>query len=187
MSVRTKLILIFLSLSVVPLAALTFFSYTNSLHSMRNLVERENRSLDGLRLSPATPTAIFLGKVAGNIVFVGVVELVSLPLFVLFYDVAIWRQVPLLIGVIAMATVAFVAVGTLLSAMVVRTRFSEVMLPVLLLPFLVPPIVSAVQLTWRILADRPLAEMTGWLSLLGSFDIVFFILSLLLFDAIITE
>jgi heme exporter protein B len=151
------------------------------------LVERENRSLDGLRLSPATPTAIFLGKVAGNIVFVGVVELVSLPLFVLFYDVAIWRQVPLLIGVIAMATVAFVAVGTLLSAMVVRTRFSEVMLPVLLLPFLVPPIVSAVQLTWRILADRPLAEMTGWLSLLGSFDIVFFILSLLLFDAIITE
>lgn len=151
------------------------------------LVERENRSLDGLRLSPATPTAIFLGKVAGNIIFVGVVELVSLPLFVLFYDVAIWRQVPLLIGVIAMATVAFVAVGTLLSAMVVRTRFSEVMLPVLLLPFLVPPIVSAVQITWRILANRPLAEMTGWLSLLGSFDIVFFILSLLLFDAIITE
>ena len=43
MSVRTKLILISLSLSVVPLAALTFFSYTNSLRSMRNLVERENR------------------------------------------------------------------------------------------------------------------------------------------------
>ena len=43
MSVRSKLILIFLSLSVVPLAALTFFSYSNSLKSMRDLVERDNQ------------------------------------------------------------------------------------------------------------------------------------------------
>ncbi len=151
------------------------------------LLERENHALDGLRLTSATPSAIFLGKMIGNAVFVGVVELVSLPLFILFYDVPIWNRLPALILVLAMATLAFVSVGTLLSAMVVRTRFSEVMLPVLLLPFLVPPIVSAVQVTWRILADRPMAEMTGWLSLLGAFDVVFFVLSLMLFDAIITE
>jgi heme exporter protein B len=151
------------------------------------LLERENRALDGLRLTPTTPTALFLGKVAGNLVFLGVVELVSLPLFILFYDVPIWRQLPVLLGVVALATVGYVAVGTLLSAMVVRTRFSEVMLPVLLLPFLVPPIVSAVQLTWRILALRPLSEMTGWLSLLAAFDVIFFTLSLLLFEAILVE
>jgi heme exporter protein B len=151
------------------------------------LLERENRALDGLRLTPTTPTALFLGKVVGNLVFLGVVELVSLPLFILFYDVPIWRQLPVLLGVVALATVGYVAVGTLLSAMVVRTRFSEVMLPVLLLPFLVPPIVSAVQLTWRILALRPLSEMTGWLSLLAAFDIIFFTLSLLLFEAILVE
>jgi heme exporter protein B len=151
------------------------------------LLERENRALDGLRLTPTTPTALFLGKVVGNLVFLGVVELVSLPLFILFYDVPIWRQLPVLLGVVALATVGYVAVGTLLSAMVVRTRFSEVMLPVLLLPFLVPPIVSAVQLTWRILALRPLSEMTGWLSLLAAFDLIFFTLSLLLFEAILVE
>jgi heme exporter protein B len=151
------------------------------------LLERENRALDGLRLTPASATGVFLGKVMGNLVFLGVVELVSLPLFILFYDVPIWRQLPILMAVIAMATVGFVAVGTLLSAMVVRTRYSEVMLPVLLLPFLVPPIVSAVQLTWRILALRPLSELTGWLSLLGSFDIIFFTLSLMLFEAILVE
>ncbi len=151
------------------------------------LLERENRALDGLRLTPTTPTALFLGKVVGNLVFLGVVELVSLPLFIVFYDVPIWRQLPVLLAVVALATVGYVAVGTLLSAMVVRTRFSEVMLPVLLLPFLVPPIVSAVQLTWRILALRPLSEMTGWLSLLTAFDIIFFTLSLLLFEAILVE
>jgi heme exporter protein B len=151
------------------------------------LIERENRALDGLRLTPTTPTALFLGKVIGNLVFLGVVELVSLPLFILFYDVPIWRELPLLLGVVLLATIGYVAVGTLLSAMVVRTRFSEVMLPVLLLPFLIPPIVSAVQLTWRILALRPLSELTGWLSLLGAFDLIFFTLSLLLFEAILVE
>jgi len=151
------------------------------------LIERENRALDGLRLTPTTPTALFLGKVLGNLVFLGVVELVSLPLFILFYDVPIWRELPLLVGVVLLATIGYVAVGTLLSAMVVRTRFSEVMLPVLLLPFLIPPIVSAVQLTWRILALRPLSELTGWLSLLGAFDLIFFTLSLLLFEAILVE
>jgi hypothetical protein len=48
-------------------------------------------------------------------------------------------------------------------------------------------VVSAVQITWRILAQRPLSEMTGWLSLLGAFDVVFFFLALLLFEAIIVE
>lgn len=151
------------------------------------LLERENRALDGLLLTCAPPTAIFLGKVLGNLAFVGAVELASFPLFILFYDLPIWRQLPQLLLVAAMATVAFVAVGTLLSSMVVRTRFSELMLPVLLLPFLVPPVVGAVQLTSRILVERPLSELAGWLKLLAAFDIVFFVLSVLLFEATLEE
>ncbi|MGD2136083.1 MAG: heme exporter protein CcmB [Gemmatimonadales bacterium] len=151
------------------------------------LLERENRALDGLRLTSASPAAIFIGKVLGNLVFLGVVELVALPLFILFYDVPFWRQLPGLLLVMALASVGFVAVGTLLSAMVVRTRYSEVMLPVLLLPFLVPPIVAAVQVTRVLLALRPLSEALGWLRLLAGFDIIFFALSVLLFEAILVE
>jgi heme exporter protein B len=138
-------------------------------------------------LAPIPPSAIFVGKLLGNLAFVGVVELVSLPLFMLFYDLPIWRQLPALMMVIAMATVAFVAVGTLLSSMVVRTRFAELMLPILLLPFLIPPIVGAVQLTSRILSERPLSDLAGWLKLLGSFDIIFVILCFFLFEATLDE
>jgi heme exporter protein B len=151
------------------------------------LLERENRALDGILLSPVPRTAIFVGKLLGNLAFVAVVELVSLPLFVLFYDLPIGPQVPALLVVMAMATLAFVAVGTLLSAMVVRTRFAELMLPILLLPFLIPPVVGAVQLTARILAARPLSELFGWLKLLASFDVVFVILCILLFEATLDE
>ncbi len=151
------------------------------------LLERENHALDGLLLTPVPRGSIFIGKVLGNLAFVGAVELASIPLFILFYDLPIWRELPRLLAVAAMATIAFVSVGTLLSSMVVRTRFSELMLPVLLLPFLVPPVVAAVQLTSRILAGRPLSELAGWLKLLAAFDLVFVLLSVMLFEATLDE
>ncbi|HKI95321.1 MAG TPA: heme exporter protein CcmB [Gemmatimonadales bacterium] len=151
------------------------------------LLERERRAMDGLLLTPAPRSAIFWGKFLGNLVFVGTIEAVSLPLFVLFYNVPVWNRLPQLILVIAMATIAFVAVGTLLSAMVVRTRHAELMLPLLLLPFLVPPLVGGVQLTASLLNNRPLSEVWGWLKLIGAFDIAFVTVAALLFEVILDE
>jgi heme exporter protein B len=71
--------------------------------------------------------------------------------------------------------------------MAVRTRFAEMMLPVLLLPFMVPPLMGAAQATSRLLADRPLSELAGWLRLLGFYDVAFVTLSLLLFPAVVDE
>jgi heme exporter protein B len=176
------------ALDVAPGALWVTFTFAAMLGLNRAfLLERENRALDGLILAPIEPSAIFVGKFLGNLAFVGVVECVSLPLFMLFYDIPIWRQLPALIMVIAMATIAFVAVGTLLSSMVVRTRFAELMLPILLLPFLIPPVVGAVQLTSRVLSGRPLSDLAGWLKLLGSFDIIFVILCFFLFEATLDE
>lgn len=176
------------ALDIAPGALWVTFTFAAMLGLNRAfLLERENRALDGLLLAPIEPSAIFVGKLLGNLAFVGVVEAVSLPLFILFYDLPIWRQLPALIMVIAMATVAFVAVGTLLSSMVVRTRFAELMLPILLLPFLIPPVVGAVQLTSRILSERPLSDLAGWLKLLGSFDVIFVILCFFLFEATLDE
>jgi heme exporter protein B len=151
------------------------------------LLEREMRALDGILLTPAPRAAIFWGKFAANLVFVGTIEAISLPLFVLFYDVPIWIRLGELVLVIAMATIAFVAVGTLLSAMVVRTRYAELMLPLLLLPFLVPPLVGGVQLTARLLDGRPLSDLGGWLRLIGAFDVAFVTLAALLFTAVLDE
>ena len=81
----------------------------------------------------------------------------------------------------------FVAVGTLLSAIAVSTRFAELMLPVLMLPFLVPPITSAVQITARLFAGRPMSELTGWLRLLVGYDIVVIVAALLIFEFTLDE
>ena len=54
-------------------------------------IERENGALDGLLLAPVSREALFLGKLLANLAFVGSVELVTLPLFTLFFNVSLWR------------------------------------------------------------------------------------------------
>ena len=130
-------------------------------------IERENAAMDGLLLAPVPREALFLGKFLANLAFVGTVELVTFPLFMLFFNLSMGAALPGIMAVTALATVGFVAVGTIFSAMAVRTRFAELMLPVLLLPFMVPPLIAAVQATARLLAGRPLSEIWGWLRLLA--------------------
>ena len=150
-------------------------------------VERENGALDGLLLAPVPRGAVFLGKLIANLTFVGAVEAITLPLFVLFFNVDLGHALPGLLGVTVLATIGFVAVGTLFSAMAVRTRFAELLLPVLLLPFMVPPLIGAVQVTARLLADRPLSEMLGWLRLLALYDVVFVTICTMAFASVVDE
>lgn len=150
-------------------------------------LERENRALDGLLLSPASRTALYLGKVIANLVFVGAVEAVALPLFALFFNLPLLPVLPGLAVVIALATIGFVVVGTLMSSIAVNTRFAELMLPVLMLPFLVPPVTSAVQMTARLLAGRPFSEIGGWLRLLVAYDVAFLVICILVFEATLEE
>ncbi|HEU4698332.1 MAG TPA: heme exporter protein CcmB [Gemmatimonadales bacterium] len=150
-------------------------------------VESAHAALDGLLLAPVPREAIFLGKYVANLAFVGAVEAVALPLFILFFNVDLGPHWPAVLAVIALATAGFVAVGTIFSAMVVRTRFAELMLPVLLLPFMVPPLTGAVQATSRLLAGRPLSEVVGWLRLLAVYDVVFVTLATLIFAAVVDE
>lgn len=150
-------------------------------------LELENQALDGLLLAPVSRASLYLGKLLANLVFVAVVEAIGLPLFALFFNVAVLPVAAPLAGVIALATVGFVAVGTLFSAMTTRTRFAELLLPVLLLPFMIPPLIWAVLATAKLLADRPLSETLGWLRLLAAYDIVFVALAFLLFPATVNE
>ena len=150
-------------------------------------VEREHAALDALLLAPIPRESIFLGKFLGNLAFVFAIETVTLPLFAVFFNARIGASIGGLVLTSVLATIGFVAVGTVFSAMTVRTRFAELMLPVLLLPFMIPPLIGAVQVTVRLFADRPLSEVAGWLRLLAVYDVVFVTLSLVVFPSVVDE
>ena len=176
------------ALDLAPSILWVTFTFSSVLALNRAFqLELEHQSLEGLLVSPIGRTGLYLGKLIANLAFVAVVEGVGLPLFVLFFDVPIGHILLPLVLVMALATVGFVAVGTLFSAMVIRTRFAELMLPVLLLPFLLLPLTYAVQATARLLAGRPLSEVSGWLKLLAAYDLVFVAVAVLLFPHTMDE
>jgi heme exporter protein B len=144
-------------------------------------IEMVERAGDGLLVSPVDREAIYLGKAIANIIFVGAIQLVTVPVAALFYGLPFGAVVPVMLGIGALATVGLVAVGTLFASMAVNTRMAELLLPLLSLPFFLPIVMAAGQSTQRLVAGRPMSESISWLKMLVAFDLVFLVACTLAF------
>src|SRR6266404_7635960 len=150
------------------------FTFSGLLGLHRSFgVEHEEGAIDGLLASPVSREAIFLGKAAANLVFVVAVQAIAIPAVSLFYGLPLGGIALPLAGIALLAAIGLVAVGTLFSAMASNTRLSELLLPMLSLPFFVPIVIPAAQATAKLLSGRPVVEVGAWLKLLLAFDIVF--------------
>jgi heme exporter protein B len=144
--------------------------------------EVPNDCLDVLIASPAPGWAIFLGKAVACFALLMTVELISLPVFGLFYNIN-WTKAffPLLL-VIALATWGITVVGTAFSAVTVNVRLRELMLPVLLYPVLIPLLIFAMEMTTGLLNGN---AVFSDIRLLIVFDVIFTSLAVYLIDFIL--
>jgi heme exporter protein B len=149
------------------------------------LVEREHDCWEGLLLAPGDKSAIYLGKLASNLVLMTVVEALVLGLFVIFFDIDIRRALPGLFIVVALGTFGLATVGTLFAAMTANVRAREVLFPVLLLPVQVPVLLATVKATEALLLGEPLGAVAHWLKLLAAADVIYLVVSVLTFDVIL--
>lgn len=162
------------------------FSFAGALVLNRSFArELQNDCLDALISSPAPPSALFLGKTLANYGLLLVVELISLGLFALLFDVRLSGKFGPLAGVIVLATWGMTIIGTTFSALTVNLHMRELMLPVLVYPFLVPVLVAAMILTSDLLAGNPIASNMIWLRVLAAFDIVFTALTVVFIDVVL--
>ena len=149
------------------------------------ILEREQGTLEGLRLAPVSREAIYLGKLLGTLTVMIVVEVLMLPVFLVLYDLSLFT---LWFGVTAvMATVGFAAVGTLFSAIAVHTRARELLLPLLFLPVVMPVVIGAVSSTSSVLQGGGWQEVGDWLRLMLAFDVLFLVLSSWAFEFVLEE
>jgi heme exporter protein B len=150
-------------------------------------IEEHDRGIDALLVSPISRESIYLGKAIGNLVFLSAIQLVASPALVLFYNLRLDRPLLLVSGIVFLAMLGIVAVGTLFSAMAVNTRLAELLLPMLSLPFFVPILMSAAQAGAHVFAGRPLSESAPQLNILIGFDIVFIVACTLAFPFTLEE
>lgn len=164
------------------------FTFSGILGLNRSfLFEKENDCLQGLMLTPIDRSAIYLGKMLGNLVFMLIMEAIAVPIFVVLFNIGIYDKIISLAIVIFLGTLGFVTVGTLFSAMSVNIKAREVMLPILLFPIVVPLIIASVKSTGAILTGKPFDDIISWLKLIAVFDVVFLVVSFLSFEYIIEE
>jgi heme exporter protein B len=149
------------------------------------LLEQERGCLSGLLLTPIDPSALFLAKFFGNVLFLTIVEAIVTPITLLLLGV-VWSSALCLLPVVELlGIVGFSALGTLLSAIAVRTRAREVLLPVMLLPLLIPLLIATVQMTSDLLGGESWSVV--WLRVLLAFDTIFVVTGWMIFGQVVRE
>ena len=69
-------------------------------------IEIESGGLEALRLYPGDKKAVFAGKFIANMIVLGAMELVLIPVSAILYNIDLWTKLPALMGVVVMGTVA---------------------------------------------------------------------------------
>ena len=173
-------------LLVAPGILWVTFAFAGVLSLNRSfIVEKEEHCLEGLMACPISREVIYVGKMLGSLLFMLFIEAIVLPIFALLFNLAVLS--PQLITVTFLTTLGFVAVGTLFSALAVNTRAREMVLPILFLPIVAPIIISAVNATGLALSGEPWSSLSSWLAIIVAFDIIFLVVSFLVFTFIIEE
>ena len=162
------------------------FTFAGVLGLSRSFVmEKDKGCLQGLMLCPVDRSLIYLGKMLSIVVFMLVVEAIILPVFVILLDQPLFT--PQLAVIALLATIGFAAVGTLFSALAVNTRARDVMLPLLFLPVVSPVIIAAIRSSGLALSGESWGAIASWLGIMAAFDVIFLVVSPLLFEFVIEE
>jgi len=150
-------------------------------------VERENHCLDALLLSPLDRGALFLAKTFFNLLLMLLVELVVMPLFWILFNLQGWNLLPQLFLVTLLGTVGFCVLGTMMSAVTLRARARELLLPLVLFPLMIPVILATIRCMETIMRAGDLGDAWSWLRLLLGFDVIFVTVGILIFDRVIED
>jgi len=148
--------------------------------------EMANDCLTGLTAAPAGGSAVFMGKTIANVVLLLSLELMSLPVFVVFYDVRIAGSYAWMGAVLVLGAWALSATGALFGAITAKSGLRELMLPVIVFPLVLPALIACVHLTMLLFAGEPLADSMVWIRLLIVFNVIFTLLGATLTDFVLT-
>jgi heme exporter protein B len=140
-----------------------------------------------LQLCPITPGAVFLAKMFVNLAFILVLESIIIPLFIVLADVPqLARPVPMA-PIVALGSIGFTAIGTLIGALTAGLRHRGGLVALLLLPLVAPVLLSATEATRIVLQSSYDPVWRWWIQLLTVFAVVFTVLGALTFEYVMED
>jgi heme exporter protein B len=168
--------------------ALAFAGIISATQSYQ--AELEENAFEQLLLYPISRSAIFLGKLIANWLYMIGLSFLIVPVTALLFNAPLIR-LPWLFATIALGTLGFALIATFYAALTANLRARESLLPVLTFPVIVPILQAAVRATNLLLSETMHlgdAEITlSWLHLLLGFDLVYFVVCTALFHFVVEE
>ena len=138
--------------------------------------ETESGCLEGILLAPVDRAVVFLAKATSNLIFLASVELITVPLFFLFFlsGAELASTTPMMLLPLVVGTIGVAGVGTLLSTMTIDTRGRDVLLAILFIPVVFPLLYACVSATSVALMGVEGTFGTFWtsLALAGAYDVI---------------
>ncbi len=165
-----------MNLFIVVLGAHRSFAY-----------EKEFDAFSILISSPVDRGIIFIAKWISGFLFITITQLVIfIPFFkLLLLDIPL--ETFLFISTALLINLAIMAVANLVSGIVIRSNFSEILLPLLLFPLLSPLIIAATKISKSIINLESFAIWNVWVLIVASVVVIFGLAGYALFDHIVEE
>ncbi len=144
--------------------------------------EREQGCWEALLLYPVSPTYVYLAKLVVNVIALGALQCVLIPLFIAFSDVPLLARPGPMVLVAVLGNLGIASIGTLLSALTTSLRHAGNLTVLLVLPMIIPVVLAAAEATRLIASGNLGPEWWRCIELLGAFAIVFITAGIVLFD-----
>jgi heme exporter protein B len=151
--------------------------------------EKDEGCLDGLLLCPVDRVTIFLAKMTANLIFLGVIQVLAIPVFVvIFASGRVAAHLPGFLALIVLADVGIAALGTLVATISMNTRARDLLLPILFLPLAIPLLIAAASGTSTVFSGAAGGgSLLARLAFLLVYDGVFLVLAYGTYDFAIGE
>ncbi len=142
--------------------------------------EEEAGTVHALRLA-ASPTVVYLGKLAFNVVLMGILEIVVFPLFVIMMGLRIENYV-LFFAVLLLGSAGLASLATIMAAIVAKANVKGALFTILSFPPLLPLLITCIRGTRLALEGAEVGAAGPELRLLIAYAVVMVTASLMLFE-----
>jgi len=176
------------ALSVQVKAALYWLIlFFASMAGLAQVFIKEEEAKTSYLLKLAGPASIiYLGKFLYNWVLLLVLQVIIIPLFVIFLDLEL-SNLALFLTVSVLGSLALSAATTIIGAIVSKANVKGALFAVLSFPLLIPVLVAGIEGTQLATGGARFSEGWGQLRLLVSFSVVMLTVSLILFEFVWSE
>jgi len=158
-----------------------FFSAMSGLSHIF-IREEEQQTADTLRLV-VTSSSVLMGKWFFNILLLFGLEIIIVPLFIIFMNVSDFNVLSL-ISILVFGSLGLTSVATIVAAIVAKANGRGALYAVLSFPISITLLVSAINGTRLAFQNSPLMDCFNDLQILLSFSVVMITVSFLVFEFI---